>query len=187
MKKLFYLLIILAVACFGILAFYYIQIKKTAAITPPDNIPYIIVLGAKVNEQKLSKPLQYRAETAFAYWEKNQKSQIVVTGGQGSGETTTEAEALQNYFLEKGVPENHILLEDKSTSTYENIQLAKKLFSIEEAVIVSNDFHLFRAITIAKKEGIQAYPLAAKTPLWAKLPLYIREYAAIGKMKLKGY
>ncbi|GKU80853.1 YdcF family protein [Niallia sp. NCCP-28] len=187
MKKLFYLAISLVVACFGMVAFYYIQIKQTAAIPPPNNIPYIIVLGAKANEQKLSKPLKYRAETAFAYWEKNQKSQIVVTGGQGKGETTTEAEALQNFFLKKGVPENRILVENKSTSTYENIQFAKKLFAIEEAVIVSNDFHLFRATTIAKKEGIQAYPLAAKTPFWAKLPLYAREYAAIGKMKLKGY
>jgi len=95
----------------------------------------------------------------------------------------TEATALMNYFIEQGVPKERILVEDKSTSTYENLQYTKKLFSINEAVIVSNDFHLFRALEIAKELKITAYPLAAKTPKPVKLVLYFREYAAIMKMR----
>ncbi len=167
--------------------YYYVQIKKTAAKNPPDSIPYIIVLGAKVNGDTLSKALRFRAETALQYWEKNKNSKIVVTGGQGRGESITEASALKDYFVNKGVEEENILIEDTSTTTYENIEFAKKLYAIGEAVIVSNDFHLFRAVTIAKKEGIKAYPLAAPTPVTVRTSLYLREYAAIVKMKWKGY
>ncbi|WP_445506007.1 YdcF family protein [Niallia sp. 03190] len=187
MKKFYYLLLLLAIIVLMISTYYFYQIKKTADQTPPDNSPYIIVLGAKVNGDTLSKALRFRAEVAFQYWEDNQNTKIVVTGGQGRGENITEAAALKAYFLDKGVDEDHILVEDTSTTTYENIQFSQELYDIKEAVIVSNDFHLFRAVTIAKKEGIKAYPLAAKTPVSVKFPLYIREYAAIIKMKLKGY
>ncbi|MFT8323546.1 MAG: YdcF family protein [Bacillus sp. (in: firmicutes)] len=187
MKKFFYLLLLLVIIVLIFSSYYYIQIKKTAAKKPPEDIPYIIVLGAKVNGETLSKALRFRADKAFDYWEKNQHSKIVVTGGQGKGEAITEASALKNYFLEKGVKEENILLEDTSTTTYENIQFSKKLYDINEAVIVSNDFHLFRAVTIARKEGIKAYSLAAATPIYYKPTLYMREYAAIVKMKLKGY
>lgn len=75
-------------------------------------------------------------------------------------------------------------MEDSSTSTYENLLFAKELFTIHEAVIVSNDFHLFRTLELAKKLKITAYPLAVNTPNSVKLPLYLREYAAIIKMYL---
>jgi len=158
------------------------KIKQTASIKPPKNVSYIIVLGAKVNGDQLSKVLLYRAETALDYWEKKQSSTIIVTGGKGSEEEITEAAALLNFFIEQG-PKERILVEDKSISTYENLQYTKKLFSINEAVIVSNDFHLFRALEIANELKITAYPLAAKTPKSVKLVLYFREYAAIMKMR----
>lgn len=93
------------------------KIKQTASIKPPKNVSYIIVLGAKVNGDQLSKVLLYRAETALDYWEKKQSSTIIVTGGKGSEEEITEAAALLNFFVEQGVPKERILVEDKSTST----------------------------------------------------------------------
>lgn len=183
MKKIIFILLTSLLFLFSTyIVLTYMQIKKAASMSPPNDVPYLIVLGAKVNGDQLSKALLYRAETALNYWENNQSTIIVVTGGQGKGEDMTEASALMHYFMENGVPEDRILIEDQSISTYENLLFTKELFSIKEAVIVSNDFHLYRAIEMARTLKITAYPLAANTPKSVKFVLYLREYAAILKM-----
>lgn len=183
-KMIFILLTCLLFLLITYIVYTYIHIKKTASLEPPMDVSYLIVLGAKVNGDQLSKALLYRAETALNYWDNNQSTKIIVTGGQGKGEDMTEGSALMTYFMENGVPKDCILLEETSISTYENLQFAKDLFSINEAIIVSNDFHLYRALEMAKKLKITAYPLAANTPKSVKFVLYLREYAAILKMHL---
>ncbi len=187
MKKLKIAIIFCAVLLLASTSFYYVKMKRTASISPPEGIPYIIILGAKVNGDKLSKVLKNRADAAILYWNNNKQAKIVVTGGKGEGENITEAAALKNYLLEKHVIEDRILMEDKSTSTYENLQNSIDLYNIKKAVITSSDFHLYRAVTIAEKKGMQAYPLAAKTPASVVIPLTLREFMAIGKMKVLGY
>ena len=162
------------------------KIIKTAKQTPPDGVPHLIILGAKVNGEEMSLSLLYRAQKALEYLKKNPETTIIVTGGQGQGEDITEAEALSRFLLENGIVEDRILKEDLSTSTYENLKFTKELYQVDNAVIVSNDFHLYRSITLAKKIGIKGYPLAAETPSVVKASLFIREYAAILKMKLLG-
>ncbi|WP_312098819.1 YdcF family protein [Niallia sp.] len=185
MKKLIFLLLsILLFLSISYVSYTYLKIKKVASIEPPKDIAHLIVLGAKVNGDQLSKALLYRAETALSYWKNNQSTKIIVTGGQGNGEDTTEASALMKFFIQNGVPKESILVEDKSTNTYENLQFTKELYSIQESVIVSNDFHLYRAVELAKELKITAFPLAARTPKSVKLLLYLREYAAILKMHL---
>lgn len=159
---------------------------ETAKRTPPDHVPYLIILGAKVNGTEMSLALLYRANKALEYLKKNPTTKVVVTGGQGPGEEITEAEALQSYLLENGIESNRILIEDQSTSTYENLKFTRELYNIREAVIVSNDFHLYRAIELAEKIGIRGFPLAAKTPEVVTFQLHIREYAALLKMKITG-
>ncbi|QQZ11229.1 YdcF family protein [Heyndrickxia vini] len=164
----------------------FIQIKKTAKEEPPNDIPYIIILGAKVNGEKMSKALSERAKVGLEYLRENKKSKVIVTGGQGPDEKITEAEALRRYMMDNGISKDRILMEDTSVSTYENIKFAKKLYSIDEAVIVSSDFHLYRAIQLATAQGIKAYPLAADTPKVVKMKLYARELLAILKWKIIG-
>jgi uncharacterized SAM-binding protein YcdF (DUF218 family) len=185
MKKFIYLSGLLIIPIF-IASIIHIQIVKTAKHTTPSNIPYLIVLGAKVNEEEMSLSLLYRAKTALSYLNDNPNTVVIVTGGQGKGENITEAEALRRFFTENHINEKRILIEDRSTSTYENLKFTKELYEIDEAVIVSNDFHLYRAVTFANKVGIKGYPLAAETPKVVKSTLYLREYAAIIKMKLIG-
>lgn len=181
MKKFIYFSGLLIIPLI-IISLIHIQIVKTAQQTPPSNIPYLIVLGAKVNGEEMSLSLQYRAKTALAYLVDNPKTVVIVTGGKGKGENITEAEALRRFFIENHINENRILVEDRSTSTYENLKFTKELYKIDEAVIVSNDFHLYRATTFANKVGITGYPLAAETPKVVKATLFIREYAAVIKM-----
>ncbi|WP_102274920.1 YdcF family protein [Cytobacillus massiliigabonensis] len=185
MKKFIYFCGLLIIPLV-IISIIHIQIVKTANQTPPSNIPYLIVLGAKVNGEEMSLSLQNRAKTALSYLEDNPNTVVIVTGGKGNGEDITEAEALRRFFADHNINEKRILLEDRSTSTYENLKYTKELYDIDEAVIVSNDFHLFRAATFAKKVDIKGYPLAAETPKVVRATLYIREYAAVIKMMLFG-
>lgn len=186
MKKLIIIVVIFITAAIIVIANIHGQIIKTARQSPPTEIPYVIVLGAKVNGEEMSLSLLYRAQKALEYLKSNPDTKVIVTGGQGPGEDITEAEALNRFFLENGILEQRILQEDLSTSTYENLKFTKELYNIEEAIIVSNDFHLYRATTLAEKIGIKGYPLAAETPTVVKTSLFIREYAAIIKMKLIG-
>lgn len=179
-------LLTLALICMVFISSIHFQIRKTANQEPPANAPYLIVLGAKVNGKEMSLSLLNRANKALEYLYENPNTIVIATGGQGPGEDITEAKALKDYFLENGISEDRILEENLSTSTYENLKYTKDLYSIEEAVIVSNDFHLYRSITLAKKVGIKGYPLAAETPTIVKVNLHIREYAAVIKMWITG-
>ncbi|WP_284139548.1 MULTISPECIES: YdcF family protein [unclassified Virgibacillus] len=185
-KKMTIIIIIVGIALLLFCLYAHVQIKKTANRTTPQDMPYIIVLGAKVNGDEMSLSLLYRAKKALTYLQDNPQTKVIASGGQGAGEDISEAAALKQYFIEKGIDEERILVEDQSTSTYENLAFVKELYGIEEAVITSNDFHLYRAIENAKDVGIKGYPLAAKTPNIVKWKLYIREYAAILKLKLTG-
>ena len=186
MKKLMILVLIIIILTIIVISTLHIQMMKTARQIPPAGVPYLIVLGAKVNGEEMSLSLLYRAQKALEYLKLNPDTKVVVTGGQGTGEHITEAEALSRFFLENGIQEQRILQEALSTSTYENLKFTKELYDLDEAVIVSNDFHLYRSITLAKKLGINGHPLAADTPTIVKTSLFIREYAAIIKMKLLG-
>lgn len=183
MKKR-WVILISCIIPFAYVCFAHYQITKTAKKTPPNNIKHLIVLGAQVKGTKMSLSLSYRAKTALDYLLKHPETNVIVTGGKGQGEHITEAEALKRYFLENGIEKKRILVEDRSTSTVENIRFSKELFKIDEAIIVSNDFHLYRALKIAENEGIKGYPLAAETPDIAKPKMYTREYAALLKFYL---
>ncbi|WP_338754128.1 YdcF family protein [Bacillus sp. FJAT-52991] len=185
-RKLWFIGSLLVLIPIGLCTYYYQQIKATAAEKPPSNVAYIMVLGAKVNGTEMSLSLQYRVNTALDYLKKNPESKVIVSGGRGSEEAISEAEAMKQFFIENGIPQEKILVEDQSTSTYENIIFSKKKFKIKEAVIVTNDFHLYRAKKLAEKQGIKTYTLAAPTPEVIKTQAYIREFAAITKMFLTG-
>ena len=121
----------------------------------------VIVLGAGVNGETPSMALQTRIDAAAAYLEQHPDVPVVLSGGQGSGEDITEAEAMRRALKAKGMPEDRLLLEESSTSTAENFAFSKVLLEdhdidTDTAVIavVTNDFHIFRAKLIAQREGL---------------------------------
>lgn len=121
------------------------------------NLDYIIVLGAQVLEDGPSVVLKYRLDAAIDYLNDNPNTICIVSGGQGANEPFPEAEGMAEYLLDKGIEEHRILLEDKSINTAENIQNSKVL--MEEPYngvgIVTNNFHVFRAVQIAKAQGLE--------------------------------
>lgn len=121
------------------------------------NLDYIIVLGAQVRESGPSVVLKYRLDAAIDYLNENPNTVCIVSGGQGANEPFSEAEGMAVYLKENGIDENKILLEDKSKSTVQNIQNSKNLMeeSYNGVGIVTNNFHVFRAVRIAKTQGLQ--------------------------------
>lgn len=148
---------------------------------------WIIVLGAGLRGGDLSKTLHMRMDTAAAYIEKHPHCRVIVTGGRGFGETRTEAEAMADYLVKGGVEESRIFLEDKATSTMENLRLSKVLLQHHggpppwKAAVVTSDFHLFRVRMLAERIELDLQPVPAPTP-WYLLPnACLREYFAVIK------
>ena len=116
---------------------------------------YLIVLGAQMRENGPSVVLQYRLETATEYLAEHPQVKCIVSGGKGSNETVSEAEGMRDYLVAHGIDASRIILEDKSTDTSENLRYCLSLLpSADTPVgIVTNNFHMYRALGIAEQCG----------------------------------
>lgn len=151
---------------------------------------YMIVLGAKVKPGGIpSLSLKNRLEEAVKYLKKYPHVKVIVSGGKGEDEDRTEASVMFKYLQDNGIDTNRIVVEDQSTSTYENLLFSKELLPKEtkEITIVSNDFHLKRAKYLAESLGFEVDVVAAKTPKSVELKLTLREKAALLKTYVFGY
>lgn len=162
----------------------------------PDSQPacdYIIVLGAGVNGSKPSLSLQERIQAAYAYLTAHPNTIAVLSGGQGSGEDITEAACMYGELTAMGIDGSRLLLEEKSSSTMENLAFTMELLQAQSGSrparvgIVSSEYHLFRAGLFAKALGVESVGIPAKTT-WVSLRLnyYLREVAAVWKYLVFG-
>ena len=92
---------------------------------------YLIVLGCQIRGTRITRSLKYRLGKAAEYGKENPETILIVSGGQGFGEDISEAQAMREYLLEKGIEENRIWLEDKSTNTYENMKFSREMIEKE--------------------------------------------------------
>ncbi|MBQ8836345.1 MAG: YdcF family protein [Clostridia bacterium] len=142
------LAIVLAVFCF----FEGLVISQMGS-DGEDGLDYIVVLGAKVNRNGVpSKPLYWRIDAAEKYLSENPETVAILSGGKGVDEPFSEAECMYNELVKRGVLPERLILEDKSTSTNENIRFSMEILP-EGATfgIVTNNFHVYRAVQIAEK------------------------------------
>lgn len=125
----------------------------------PDDPNVIVVLGCKVNGEKPSRMLRRRLDAAYDALQKQPDTLCIVSGGQGSNEKISEAQAMKNYLVDKGIDESRIIMEDNSTSTYENIQFSLKILDemgmSHDMTLVTDGFHQYRASLIAKSQGVE--------------------------------
>lgn len=166
----------------GVVSFVYIY-GKTDSVTHSEDA--IIVLGAGIKGEEISRTLKNRLDVAIDYYRENPEAVIVVTGGQGHDEVIPESLAMQRYLISQGIPESSILKEDKSTSTDENFRFAKQIldeyFKREYSVLfVSDDFHIYRANISAENEGFENIGhLHSTAPFYTLIPNGLREYLAV--------
>ncbi len=148
----------------------------------------VIVLGCGIRGERVSVGLAKRLDKAYEYHTKNPDAVIIVSGGQGPQEDITEALAMKRYLVAKGVPEEKIIMEDKSTSTITNFRnsrtiMEEKGMSLSSAVFVTNGYHVYRSSWYAKDEGFLEISHLGTDIIWYTVPMnYMREMLAVVKM-----
>ncbi|MDR1793984.1 MAG: YdcF family protein [Erysipelotrichaceae bacterium] len=151
----------------------------------------IIVLGAGLNGTSPSWTLAKRLDRALAYYKEHPDTIIVVTGGQGPDEVLPESQAMANYLLKRGVSSKSIYQDDTSLSTQQNLSNAKKILDKElgnsyTTALVTDYFHCWRALQLAKTVGLDAIALPVSS-VWYMVPsYYLREYVIFYKDLLLG-
>lgn len=164
-------------------------ILTTAVAVPPAGLDNIVVLGAALRPDGTpSEALRYRLDAALAYLEENPGTTCVVSGGQGPDEMRAEADAMADYLVAHGLDEGRIIREARSRTTEENVRFSAELLAPGASVaVVTNDFHLYRALRIAQKNGLPGvHGLAAPSnPLYLPQAM-LRECAAVVKDALLG-
>lgn len=145
----------------------------------------IIILGAGLFGDKVPPLLAQRLDKGLAIYEKfNRKPVIIVSGGQGDDELISEAEAMTRYLMEKGVPADSILLENKSRTTFENLTFSKQLMLAhgleqDRVVLVTNSFHALRAGIYMKQVGLKGRSIGSRTAFYFLPSAWIRETAGL--------
>ena len=124
----------------------------------------ILILGAKVRpDGSMSHALRFRCDRAYEAWQAGAAKIIIGCGGVCDG-PASEASVIRAYLLEKGVPDEYIVMEDQSVNTWENLINARKIMDARgmgKALLVTSDYHLTRALWMAKKQGLNAVGIAS--------------------------
>lgn len=182
---------LVVIFCFGLFLTLEGLIISGMASKPEKNLDYIIVLGAQVRGNVPSKSLYRRIEVAAQYLKDNPETVAIVSGGMGDGENISEAQCMYEYLVDMGIDGDRIILEDKSTSTEENIDFSMKIIkelSHKDAKvgIITNNFHIFRAKCICQKQGLQVVGIPAKSDEILLLNYMVREAFGLVEHKLRG-
>lgn len=154
---------------------------------------YLLVLGTTVNGTEPSSMLADRIHAAYEYLSAHEDVICIVSGGKGDDVNLSEAQCMFNELTRRGIDPSRVLMEDKATSTVENFSFSLAL--IEEKTggrperigVLSSEFHLLRADMFARREGITAVTVPAKTSdagtFWS---YFLREIVLVWYYALSG-
>ncbi|QOR36129.1 YdcF family protein [Clostridium sp. 'deep sea'] len=183
-RKFIFVIIIIGTICYSALLvpMVYNGIAKSYVDTE-----YLLILGARVRGEKISLPLKLRLDKGYDYLTQYPNTKVIVSGGQGPGEDITEALAMKRYLEAKGINEKRIIMEDKSTSTFENIKFTReiidKIDNTEKKTIciVTNDYHMFRSKMLASRNNFDPVGIPCSTYWQSYISSYLRESIAFIK------
>ncbi|APX73288.1 hypothetical protein BTM29_12350 [Companilactobacillus allii] len=153
------------------------------------NANYIVILGAWIKDGAVTPLLKSRIDKGIQYYHGySDTAKFVVSGGQGFDESISEAKAMRNYLISVGIPKDKIIIEDKSTSTLENMKNSRTLILADwktenepRVVFSTSNYHVLRASILANKVGMEADGIGAPTSLFFLPSAMIREFLAILK------
>jgi len=192
----------LAYAVYALFVYYFlhlfvflVSVMLANCARPRKEQDYLIVLGAWVNKGMVTPLLAKRIDKAIEFYRKQAEThtppKLVMSGGQGPGESRPEAVAMRAYALEKGIPKEHILVEKKSTSTLENMKFSKKVMDRDSGeatyrcIFVTNNYHVFRAGILAQKAGLKIEGIGSRTAFYYLFNAVLREYLAYQFLHLR--
>ena len=151
--------------------------------SPKEPCPTVIVLGCQVKGRAPSLLLSFRIEAAADYLEANPEASAILTGGMGPGEDVTEASCMFEALTARGIDPARLYLEEEARNTRENLEFSKALMEREglrgPAAIISNDFHIYRALQVAEDLDLPAWGLAARSNWYSRPTYMLREAMAL--------
>ena len=178
---------ILAIAAPFLINGWVVTSTKSRILTTEDaaaleNVDCIVVLGCAVRPDGTPSPmLAERLQKSVELYEAGAAPKLLMSGDNGQVEYN-EVAAMGNYALQKGVPSYDIFLDYAGFSTYESMYRAKAIFQAEKVLIVTQKYHLHRALYIAKALGLEAYGVSSDTQVYAgQMNRDIREILARNK------
>lgn len=149
----------------------------------------VIVLGCGLEGNRPSRSLLYRLQAAEQWLKEHPDAPVIVSGGQGSDEIMSEAQCMAGWLKNHGIDESRIYQEDRSSSTYENLAFSRAILEEnslpEDILLVTNDFHIYRACMIARRQGYTCTGLPAKTTPWLFPASVLREVFGILYIMIK--
>ena len=166
---------------------FYVVLKESKKIISEDeaakkeNIDCILILGAGIRDGKPTHMLEDRLLQGVSLYEKGASNKIIMSGDHGT-EHYDEVNIMKDFAIEKGVASSDIFMDHAGFSTYESIYRAKEIFEVDSLIIVTQKYHLYRALYIADSLGIEAYGVASNPRLYTgQLVREIREVLARNK------
>ena len=161
----------------------YVKHIGKANILSPDeasaleDVDCIIVLGCQVKaDGSLSKMLRDRLITGVELYKRGAAPKLLMSGDHGR-EDYDEVAAMKGYAIENGIPSEDVFMDHAGFSTYETVWRAKEIFGADKVIIVTQEYHLYRALYIADKLGVEAYGVAADLSAYGGQ--YIRDFREI--------
>lgn len=156
---------------------------------------YVVALGSGLADGcRVTPLLAHRVDRAIRAWRGNPGSLIVMSGGQGPDEAVSEASAMRDYALGQGVPARAILCEERSRNTRENVRYSRDLIRQEEGpggegriLLVSDDYHVFRALLLAREAGVRADGVGSHVRLYFSLNALVREWVAYVVLRKRAF
>lgn len=174
--------------CGALLAAVVFEILILSALfnTKPDTDPdFILVLGCGIfSDGRLTYSLKSRLDSAYDMLESYPKAKCIVSGGQGKNEPFSEAQAMYEYLVSRGIKKDRIIMEAQSRNTAENMKYSAEIINKNgggTAAVVTNDYHVYRALVTAQRYDINAYGIGAPTNWRILVACHIREYIGIIK------
>ena len=162
---------------------------KATRLQPEYNKDFIVILGCRIRKDGTLPPLlRGRADRALAFWLRqksltSKQAGFIPSGGKGNDESISEAEAVARYLRRKGIPDELVHIENKSTSTYENMLYSKHVIDDltpgAKAVFATNNYHLFRSGVAANRAGLKAESIGCRTRWWFWPNAFVRECASL--------
>lgn len=169
-------IILVGVVCFGVSLGVVLGGSRDDVKGEPQTM---IILGCQVMPWGPSVTLQDRLNEALTWLEDHPDTTVVVTGGKGTDELLSEAQAMADYLVEHGFPEEQILLEDRATNTKENLIYSMELLKLEggeDVILVSNGFHLARARMLWRRLGGEREDLSTLAAPMTHRPSMIKQH-----------
>lgn len=154
----------------------------------PGKLDYVVVLGAGLIGDKVTPLLASRIEKGIAIYQKQPGCKLIMSGGQGPDELMAEGQAMADYALEQGIPAEDIVIENQSTNTEENLKFSYALMKPgSRFALVTNYYHVFRALLLARKLKIKCIGYGARTKFYFSLNAFIREFVGYVVMSRKAH